>query len=113
MVSILECVRCLETPEPGGNHHRWKASITLEELGVKYDVHPIILSKNEQKEEWFLKINPNGRIPALGKALLHSICLEDARLLFKRYVFIHFTVSDVSLTCSKFSLICACPCSGP
>lgn len=25
----------------------------------------IDIAKNEQKEEWYLKINPNGRIPAL------------------------------------------------
>jgi GST-like protein len=43
----------------------WKASITLEELGLPYEVHPIKLSQGEQKEEWFLKINPNGRIPAI------------------------------------------------
>ncbi len=39
----------------------------LEELGVPYNLHSISLSKNDQKEEWFLKINPNGRIPALGE----------------------------------------------
>ncbi|GMH43659.1 hypothetical protein BSKO_11581 [Bryopsis sp. KO-2023] len=43
----------------------WKASVTLEELGVQYNVRKITLGKNEQKEDWFLKINPNGRIPAL------------------------------------------------
>lgn len=43
----------------------WKVSITLEELGLPYNVHPIALSKNQQKEEWFLAINPNGRIPAI------------------------------------------------
>lgn len=43
----------------------WKASITLEELGLPYTVRPITLSKNEQKEEWFLKLNPNGRIPTI------------------------------------------------
>eukprot|EP00884_Botryococcus_braunii_P007604 jgi/Botrbrau1/16845/Bobra.150_2s0067.1 len=48
-----------------GTPNGWKASITLEELGVPYDVHSIDFKKNEQKEEWFLKINPNGRIPAL------------------------------------------------
>ena len=37
-----------------------QASVTLEELGVPYEVKPIWLSKNEQKEDWFLKINPNG-----------------------------------------------------
>ena len=42
-----------------------KASITLEELGLPYNVENIQISKNMQKEEWFLKINPNGRIPAL------------------------------------------------
>ncbi len=43
----------------------WKISIALEELGLPYTVRPISLSKLEQKEEWFLEINPNGRIPAI------------------------------------------------
>ncbi|KAK8904428.1 hypothetical protein QC760_006791 [Botrytis cinerea] len=42
-----------------------KISITLEELGLSYEVHKIDISKNTQKEPWFLEINPNGRIPAL------------------------------------------------
>ncbi|CCA73061.1 probable theta class glutathione s-transferase [Serendipita indica DSM 11827] len=46
-----------------------KASIFLEELkaayGLQYAVRPITLSKNEQKEDWFIRINPNGRIPAI------------------------------------------------
>eukprot|EP00803_Ostreobium_quekettii_P002789 evm.model.scf_355.4 EVM.evm.TU.scf_355.4 scf_355:45903-48817(-) len=43
----------------------WKASVLLEELGLPYRVHYIQMSKNQQKEDWFLKINPNGRIPAI------------------------------------------------
>jgi glutathione S-transferase len=43
----------------------WKASIALEELGMEYRVRRIALDKKEQKEPWFLKINPNGRIPAI------------------------------------------------
>ena len=43
----------------------WKVSVALEELGLPYTVRPISLGKLEQKEEWFLKINPNGRIPAI------------------------------------------------
>jgi GST-like protein len=43
----------------------WKVSIALEELGLPYTMRPISLGKLEQKEEWFLKINPNGRIPAI------------------------------------------------
>jgi GST-like protein len=43
----------------------WKISIALEELGLPYTTHLLTLSKLEQKEEWFLKINPNGRIPAI------------------------------------------------
>lgn len=42
-----------------------KVSIFLEEAGIPYEVHPISLGKGEQKEPWFLKINPNGRIPAI------------------------------------------------
>lgn len=42
-----------------------KVSIALEELGLPYTVHPINIRKLEQKEPWFLKINPNGRVPAI------------------------------------------------
>jgi len=37
----------------------------LEELGLPYEARGINIMKNEQKEAWFLEINPNGRIPAL------------------------------------------------
>jgi GSH-dependent disulfide-bond oxidoreductase len=43
----------------------YKASVTLEELGLPYTTHDIKLSDNTQKEEWFLKLNPNGRIPVI------------------------------------------------
>jgi len=42
-----------------------KISITLEELGLPYKVTKIDITKDTQKEPWFLAINPNGRIPAL------------------------------------------------
>ena len=48
-------------PTPNG----WKASCTLEELELPYEVHSIELAKQVQKEDWFLRINPNGRIPAI------------------------------------------------
>jgi glutathione S-transferase len=43
----------------------WKASILLEELELPYEVKPLRLDQLEQKQEWFLRINPNGRIPAI------------------------------------------------
>jgi glutathione S-transferase len=43
----------------------WKISITLEELGLPYSVRHIRLDKKEQKEPWYLKLNPNGRIPTI------------------------------------------------
>ncbi|KAL6407939.1 glutathione S-transferase [Ilyonectria robusta] len=42
-----------------------KASILLEELNLDYKVYNIKMMENEQKEPWFLEINPNGRIPAI------------------------------------------------
>ena len=42
-----------------------KVSIMLEELGTSYRVHALNLSELEHKEPWFLKINPNGKIPAI------------------------------------------------
>ncbi|PWR22921.1 glutathione S-transferase family protein [Zavarzinia aquatilis] len=48
-------------PTPNG----WKASVTLEELGLAYKVHPVNIMAGEQKTPEFLAINPNGRIPAI------------------------------------------------
>jgi len=42
-----------------------KVSIVLEELGMPYTVHALSFDKKEQKAPDFLKINPNGRIPAI------------------------------------------------
>ncbi len=43
----------------------WKVSVTLEELGLEYQLHKIILQDQQQKEAGYLAINPNGRIPTL------------------------------------------------
>ncbi len=43
----------------------YKVSVTLEELKMPYNFQSIDLSELEQKQDWFLKINPNGRIPAI------------------------------------------------
>ena len=48
-------------PTPNGH----KASVTLEELALPYEVHAISLGDGEQKQEWYLKLNPNGRIPTI------------------------------------------------
>ncbi|KAF7793578.1 hypothetical protein EIP86_004692 [Pleurotus ostreatoroseus] len=49
-----------------------KVSVFLEELKaaygadwIDYDVEQIDISKNIQKEDWFIKLNPNGRIPVI------------------------------------------------
>lgn len=43
----------------------YKVSVALEEIGLPYEVRKLDLYKAEQKEPWFLAINPNGRIPAI------------------------------------------------
>ena len=43
----------------------WKASCTLEELEIPYKTHAIDMGENQQKEDWYLEICPNGRIPAI------------------------------------------------
>ncbi len=48
-------------PTPNG----FKASIALEELALPYEVKPLDLGNADQKQPWFLRINPNGRIPAI------------------------------------------------
>ena len=49
------------TSTPNGH----KVSVTLEELELPYEVHPIVLSDGDQKTPEFLAMNPNGRIPVI------------------------------------------------
>lgn len=42
-----------------------KVSIMLEETGLPYNVNHLKLGKMEQKEDWYLELNPNGRIPTI------------------------------------------------
>ncbi|MCL2927017.1 MAG: glutathione S-transferase C-terminal domain-containing protein [Trichodesmium sp. MAG_R01] len=43
----------------------WKPLIFLEEAEVEYNLTPIDFSKKDQKSEWYMKLNPNGRIPTI------------------------------------------------
>jgi glutathione S-transferase len=62
-------------------HHAWRSSasrrvrLCLEEKGLSYESHDIDLAKMEHHSPEYLKINPNGVIPALmhdGRALYES-----------------------------------------
>tara|TARA_A100001015_G_scaffold164154_1_gene182518 strand:+ start:296 stop:949 length:654 start_codon:yes stop_codon:yes gene_type:complete len=58
----------------------YKVSIALEELKLSYSVINIDLSKNMQKEEWFVKLNPNGRIPVLKYN--NDVIFESGAILY-------------------------------
>ncbi|UMM63738.1 glutathione S-transferase family protein [Aristophania vespae] len=51
------------------------AHIVLEALDVPYEIHFLDLEANEQKSSNYLKINPNGRVPAL--------ILQDGRIIYE------------------------------
>ena len=48
-----------------GTPNGWKVSMALEEMGLAYHVNLINLGKGEQRDPEYLKICPNGRIPAI------------------------------------------------
>ncbi len=54
-------IRLYTAATPNGR----KISIALEELGLAYEVKPVKLAENEQREDWFLALNPNHKIPVL------------------------------------------------
>ncbi|PCH41380.1 glutathione S-transferase C-terminal-like protein [Wolfiporia cocos MD-104 SS10] len=70
-------------PTPNGR----KVSIFLEELkaaygGPDYDIFSIDISTNVQKEPWFIKLNPNGRIPTIvDRARNNFVVFETAAIL--------------------------------
>ena len=42
-----------------------KVPIALEELGLDYALHPVNVKQGEQKQESFLALNPNAKVPVL------------------------------------------------
>lgn len=54
-------IRLYTAATPNG----YKVSVTLEETGLPYETRALKLNELEQKQPWFLAINPNGRIPAI------------------------------------------------
>lgn len=70
-----------------GSPNGIKIPIALEEIGFKYDIHTVDILKGDQFSEEFIKINPNGKIPAIvdptgpdGKSI--SIMESGAILLY-------------------------------
>jgi glutathione S-transferase/GST-like protein len=54
-------IRLYTAATPNG----WKVSIALEEMGLPYEVRVIDFAASEQKSDWYVRLNPNGRIPTL------------------------------------------------
>lgn len=48
-------------PTPNG----WKISIALHEMNLDYRLHPVNINTGEQLDPDFLRISPNGRMPAI------------------------------------------------
>jgi len=48
-------------PTPNG----WKIPIALEEMGLEYNVIPVNIMEGDQFTDWFHKISPNGKMPAI------------------------------------------------
>jgi glutathione S-transferase len=65
VVKNAKGVHLLTANTPNGQ----KVQILLEELALKYGTtwshHLVNIRANEQKEDWFLALNPNGRIPTI------------------------------------------------
>lgn len=66
----------------------------LEECGIDYRVRPIALGELEQKEEWFLRINPDGRIPALTDHEHNLNVFESGAILV--YLAGEYFIADVA-----------------
>lgn len=58
-----------------------KASVTLEELELDYQVFPINLGQAEQKTKEFLAMNPNGRIPVIKDRTTDQIVFESGAIM--------------------------------
>ncbi|KAF2006169.1 glutathione S-transferas-like protein [Amniculicola lignicola CBS 123094] len=84
-VKNAKAVHLLTENTPNGQ----KVQIFLEELadvyGTEWTTTLIDCSTNEQKKDWFLRLNPNGRIPVIidnTQSPPHSVMETSAELLY-------------------------------
>jgi glutathione S-transferase len=61
--------------------------MVLEEAGAQYELRRIDLGKGEQRTDGYLKINPNGRVPAL--------ILDDGRTLFENIGIMTYVAREI------------------
>ncbi|HKJ75164.1 MAG TPA: glutathione S-transferase family protein, partial [Alphaproteobacteria bacterium] len=64
--------------EPAANS--LKVLLAFKEKGFEFTSHLVRLNKFEQHEPWFLKINPNGQVPALvhdGNVITESTVINE------------------------------------
>ena len=61
----------------------WKPLIFLHEAHIEYELIPISFAKREQKSDWYLKLNPNGRIPTIVDTSNHDfVVFESGAILW-------------------------------
>ena len=54
-------IELFTAPTPNG----MKIMIALQEMEIEHKITPINLQENEQKQDWYTKLNPNGRVPTI------------------------------------------------
>jgi len=64
-----------------GTPNGWKVSMALEEMAIPYNVNIINLGKGEQRDPEYLKICPNGRIPAIVDTDTNLSVFESGAIL--------------------------------
>lgn len=70
-------IRLYTSATPNG----WKATITLEELKIPYELNAIDFTKKEQHTPTFLALNPNGRIPVIVDSETNTTIFESGALM--------------------------------
>mmetsp|Transcript_22376 Transcript_22376/g.48850 ORF Transcript_22376/g.48850 Transcript_22376/m.48850 type:complete len:248 (-) Transcript_22376:219-962(-) len=65
------------SPTPNG----WKVTIFLEEAGIPYTVVPMDLGAGDQFSDAFLKISPNGRMPAIYDPNMQVSVFESGAIM--------------------------------
>ncbi|GME70189.1 unnamed protein product [Ambrosiozyma monospora] len=67
-----------------------KVSLLLDLLKVKYISQSIDILKGEQKQPWYLKINPNGKVPALEDVDANG----NKKVVFESAAILHYLANS-------------------